>query len=187
MSALYEKLDEGNCFCAGVTEGGPFAGGYRNWLLGVNAWYHGYEVEEVYRSDRVFANSHTQHPYITFGGDVTRSLLTYYMAAEAAGSIPGLAGRIRGLSGKLSTFPVLRSIGQDHLTNIIGATLIETGISTFPGIVSDIRNGEGADNVFRNAGLDIGRNLLFNIGEEASSVDVGKEQPMIERRKGEFT
>ena len=173
MSALYEKLDEGTCFCAGMTEGVPFAGGYRNWSLGVNAWYHGYEVEEVYRSDRVFANSHTQHPYITFGGDVTGSLLTYYMAAGAAGSIPGLAGRIRGLSGRLSTFPVLRSIGQDHLTNIIGATLIETGISTFPGIVSDIRNGEGADNVFRNAGLDIGRNLLFNIGGEAISGAVG--------------
>lgn len=173
MSALYEKLDEGTCFCTGMTKGVPFAGGYRNWSLGVNAWYHGYEVEEVYRSDSVFANSHVQHPYITFGGDVTGSLLTYYMAASAAGSIPGLSRRISSLSGRLSTFPILRSIGQDHLTNIIGATFIETGISTFPGMVSDIWNGEGADTVFRNAGLDIGRNLLFNIGGEAISGVVG--------------
>lgn len=77
MSALYEKLDEGKCFCAGVTEGVPLVGSYRNWSLGINAWYHGYEVEEFYRSDNVFANSHTQHPYITLGGNITGSLLTY--------------------------------------------------------------------------------------------------------------
>ena len=113
--------------------------------------------------DNVFINSHTQHPYTTFGGNLAGGLLTYNMASSVAGHIPGLAQRIGGWSERLSTFPILRRIGQDHLSNIIGATIVDTGAFTVPKAIIDIYNGESSETVFRNAGVDIGRNVLFNI------------------------
>ena len=47
--------------------------------------------------------------------------------------------------------------------------MIDTGGLTLPGAIGDIARGESLGNVFKNAGLDIGRNLLFNIGGEAIS------------------
>ena len=131
--------------------------------------------------DNVFINSHTQHPYATFGGNLAGGLLTYNMAASAAGHIPGLAQRIGGWSERLSTFPILRRIGQDHLSNIIGATIVDTGAFTVPKAIIDIYNGESSETVFRNAGVDIGRNVLFNIFGEAVSGAVGR---VVQRFKG---
>ena len=88
--------------------------------------------------DNVFINSHTQHPYTTFGGNLAGGLLTYNMASSVAGHIPGLAQRIGGWSERLSTFPILRRIGQDHLSNIIGATIVDTGAFTVPKAIIDI-------------------------------------------------
>ena len=124
--------------------------------------------------DNVFINSHTQHAYATFVGNMTGGLLTYNMASSAAGHIPGLAQRIGGWSERLSTFPILRRIGQDHLSNIIGATIVDTGAFTVPKAIIDIYNGESSETVFRNAGVDIGRNVLFNIFGEAVSGAVGR-------------
>ena len=131
--------------------------------------------------DNVFINSHTQHPYTTFGGNLAGGLLTYNMAASAAGHIPGLAQRIGGWSERLSTFPILRRIGQDHLSNIIGATIVDTGAFTVPKAIIDIYNGESSETVFRNAGVDIGRNVLFNIFGEAVSGAIGR---VVQRFKG---
>ena len=131
-------------------------------------------MNDFQKSNNVFANSHTQHPYITFGGNLTGGLLTYYMASSVAGHIPGLAQRIGGWSERLSTFPILRRIGQDHLSNIIGATIVDTGAFTVPKAIIDIYNGESSETVFRNAGVDIGRNVLFNIFGEAVSGAVGR-------------
>lgn len=174
MSSLQSKVGSYESFMVGITEDIPFSGAFFDWSGELHAEILGYEFNELCYSDNVFANSHTQHPYITLGGNITGSLLTYNIATGAARNIPGLSQRISNLSGKLSTYPVLNRIGQDHLTNIIGGTLIETSISTVPGMVEDVWNGESADNVFRNAGLDIGRNLLFNIGGEAVSAAIGK-------------
>ena len=174
MCALYEKVDSKSSFSSGLAEEIPFMGKFRNWSLDISAWYYGYEVNDFQKSNNVFANSHTQHPYITFGGNLTGGLLTYYMAASAAGQIPGLAQRIGGWSERLSTFPILRRIGQDHLSNIIGATIVDTGAFTVPKAIIDIYNGESSETVFRNAGVDIGRNVLFNIFGEAVSGAVGR-------------
>lgn len=174
MCALYTKMDTIRSISAGAVEGVPFCGELFDWSSRMQADIYGYEFEELCSMDNVFANSHTQHPFATLGGNIIGNLLTYNVAAGAARNIPGLSQRISNLSGKLSTYPVLNRIGQDHLTNIIGGTLIETSISTVPGMVKDVWNGESADNVFRNAGLDIGRNLLFNIGGEAVSAAIGK-------------
>lgn len=174
MCALYTKMDTIRSISAGAVEGVPFCGELFDWSSRMQADIYGYEFEELCSMDNVFANSHTQHPFATFGGNIIGNLLTYNVAAGAARNIPGLSQRISNLSGKLSTYPVLNRIGRDHLTNIIGGTIIETSISTVPGMVKDVWNGESADNVFRNAGLDIGRNLLFNIGGEAVSAAIGK-------------
>ena len=110
---------------------------------------------------------------MTLGGNLTGGLLTYELAAGAAGNIPGLAQRINSISGRLSAYPILNRIGQDHISNIIGATVIDTGVLTLPGAIGDIARGERPENVFKNAGLDMGRNLLFNIGGEAISGALG--------------
>ena len=110
---------------------------------------------------------------MTLGGNLTGGLLTYELAAGAAGNIPGLAQRINSISGRLSAYPILNRIGQDHISNIIGATVIDTGVLTLPGAIGDIARGESPGNVFKNAGLDMGRNLLFNIGGEAISGALG--------------
>ena len=174
MCALYEKVDSKSSFSSGLAEEIPFMGKFRNWSLDISAWYYGYEVNDFQKSNNVFANSHTQHPYITFGGNLTGGLLTYNMASSVAGHIPGLAQRIGGWSERLSTFPILRRIGQDHLSNIIGATIVDTGAFTVPKAIIDIYNGESSETVFRNAGVDIGRNVLFNIVGEAVSGAVGR-------------
>ena len=181
MCALYEKVDSKSSFSSGLAEEIQFMGKFRNWSLDISAWYYGYEVNDFQKSNNVFANSHTQHPYITFGGNLTGGLLTYYMAASAAGQIPGLAQRIGGWSERLSTFPILRRIGQDHLSNIIGATIVDTGAFTVPKAIIDIYNGESSETVFRNAGVDIGRNVLFNIFGEAVSGAIGR---VVQRFKG---
>ena len=108
MCALYEKVDSKSSFSSGLAEEIQFMGKFRNWSLDISAWYYGYEVNDFQKSNNVFANSHTQHPYITFGGNLTGGLLTYYMASSVAGHIPGLAQRIGGWSERLSTFPILR-------------------------------------------------------------------------------
>ncbi|OLA93393.1 MAG: hypothetical protein BHW64_06880 [Candidatus Melainabacteria bacterium LEY3_CP_29_8] len=43
-----------------------------------------------------------------------------------------------------------------------------------PKAIIDIYNGESSETVFRNAGVDIGRNVLFNIFGEAVSGAVGR-------------
>ena len=181
MCALYEKVDSKSSFSSGLAEEIQFMGKFRNWSLDISAWYYGYEVNDFQKSNNVFANSHTQHPYITFGGNLTGGLLTYNMASSVAGHIPGLAQRIGGWSERLSTFPILRRIGQDHLSNIIGATIVDTGAFTVPKAIIDIYNGESSETVFQNAGVDIGRNVLFNIFGEAVSGAVGR---VVQRFKG---
>ena len=181
MSALYTKLDNIRSVTTGVMEGIPFCGNLFDWSARTQARVRGYQFEELCSMDNVFINSHTQHPYATFGGNLAGGLLTYNMAASAAGHIPGLAQRIGGWSERLSTFPILRRIGQDHLSNIIGATIVDTGAFTVPKAIIDIYNGESSETVFRNAGVDIGRNVLFNIFGEAVSGAVGR---VVQRGKG---
>ena len=174
MIELYAKADIRISTFRGIYEGIPFMKQMEDGLSGWNAHIWGYDPGEGFECGNAFANSHTQHPYATLGGNIIGSLLTYHAAAGVARGIPGLSERISSLSGRLSTFPILRSIGQDHLTNIIGATFIDTGAFTIPRAIGDILEGQSAGNVFRNAGLDIGQNLLFNIGGEAISSAVGK-------------
>lgn len=174
MMELYAKADIKISTFRGIYEGIPFMKQMEDGMSGWNAHIWGYDLGEGFDCGNAFANSHTQHPYATLGGNIIGSLLTYNAAAEVARGIPGLSERISGLSGRLSTFPILRSIGQDHISNIIGATLVDTGVFTLPGAIEDVIDGESAGNVFRNAGLDIGQNLLFNIGGEAISSAVGK-------------
>ncbi len=174
MMELYAKADIRISTFRGIYEGIPFMKQMEDGLSGWNAHIWGYDPGEGFECGNAFANSHTQHPYATLGGNIIGSLLTYHAAAGVARGIPGLSERISSLSGRLSTFPILRSIGQDHLTNIIGATFIDTGAFTIPRAIGDILEGKSAGNVFRNAGLDIGQNLLFNIGGEAISSAVGK-------------
>ena len=174
MSALYTKLDSIRSVTTGAIEGVPFCGNLFEWSARTQARVRGYQFEELCSMENIFINSHTQHPYATFVGNMTGGLLTYNMASSAAGHIPGLAQRIGGWSERLSTFPILRRIGQDHLSNIIGATIVDTGAFTVPKAIIDIYNGESSETVFRNAGVDIGRNVLFNIFGEAVSGAVGR-------------
>ena len=174
MSALYTKLDSIRSVTTGAIEGVPFCGNLFEWSARTQARVRGYQFEELCSMENIFINSHTQHPYATFVGNMTGGLLTYNMASSVAGHIPGLAQRIGGWSERLSTFPILRRIGQDHLSNIIGATIVDTGAFTVPKAIIDIYNGESSETVFRNAGVDIGRNVLFNIFGEAVSGAVGR-------------
>ncbi|MCF0230185.1 MAG: hypothetical protein HUJ76_10915, partial [Parasporobacterium sp.] len=173
MGALDKKIGTWNSFGNGVVEAVPFWGTLSDVTMKTQAGLRGYKFEEICLSDNVFTNSHIQHPYVTFGGNLTGGLLTYELAAGAAGNIPGLAQRINSISGRLSAYPILNRIGQDHISNIIGATVIDTGVLTLPGAIGDIARGESPGNVFKNAGLDMGRNLLFNIGGEAISGALG--------------
>ena len=173
MGALDKKIGTWNSFGNGVVEAVPFWGTLSDVTMKTQAGLRGYEFEELCLSDNVFTNSHIQHPYVTLGGNLTGGLLTYELAAGAAGNIPGLAQRINSISGRLSAYPILNRIGQDHISNIIGATVIDTGVLTLPGAIGDIARGERPENVFKNAGLDMGRNLLFNIGGEAISGALG--------------
>lgn len=173
MGALDKKIGTLNSFGNGVVEAVPFWGGLSDLTQKTQAGMRGYEFEELCRSDNVFSNSHTQHPYVSFGGNLTGSLVVYELAAGAAECIPGLSRRISSLSGRLSTFPILKNIGRDHISNIIGATIIDAGVLTLPGAIGDVTDGESPGNVLRNAGLDIGKNLLFNIGGEVISGAVG--------------
>ena len=181
MSALYTKLDSIRSVTTGAIEGVPFCGNLFEWSARTQARVRGYQFEELCSMENIFINSHTQHPYATFVGNMTGGLLTYNMASSVAGHIPGLAQRIGGWSERLSTFPILRRIGQDHLSNIIGATIVDTGAFTVPKAIIDIYNGESSETVFRNAGVDIGRNVLFNIFGEAVSGAVGR---VVQRVKG---
>ena len=174
MSALYTKLDSIRSVTTGAIEGVPFCGNLFEWSARTQARVRGYQFEELCSMENIFINSHTQHPYATFVGNMTGGLLTYNMASSVAGHIPGLAQRIGGWSERLSTFPILRRIRQDHLSNIIGATIVDTGAFTVPKAIIDIYNGESSETVFRNAGVDIGRNVLFNIVGEAVSGAVGR-------------
>lgn len=173
MGALDKKIGTWNSFGNGVVEAVPFWGTLSDLTMKTQAGLRGYEFEELCLSQNVFINSHTQHPFVTFGGNLTGGLLTYELAAGAAGSIPGLSQRISSISGSLSAYPILNRIGQDHISNMIGATVIDMGVLTLPGAIVDIAEGKSPGNVFRNAGLDIGRNLLFNIGGEAVSGALG--------------
>lgn len=173
MGALDKKIGTWNSFGNGVVEAVPFWGTLSDLTMKTQAGLRGYEFEELCLSQNVFINSHTQHPFVTFGGNLTGGLLTYELAAGAAGSIPGLSQRISSISGSLSAYPILNRIGQDHISNMIGATVIDMGVLTLPGAIGDIAEGKSPGNVFRNAGLDIGRNLLFNIGGEAVSGALG--------------
>lgn len=173
MGALDKKIGTWNSFGNGVVEAVPFWGTLSDLTMKTQAGLRGYEFEELCLSQNIFINSHAQHPFVTFGGNLTGGLLTYELAAGAAGSIPGLSQRISSISGRLSAYPILNRIGQDHISNMIGATVIDMGVLTLPGAIGDIAEGESPGNVFRNAGLDIGRNLLFNIGGEAVSGVLG--------------
>ena len=173
MGALDEKIGTLKSFGNGVVEAVPFYGSISDWSARTRAKLRGYEFEELCLSDNVFANSHTQHPYVTFGGNIVGNLLTYQVASGVAGTIPGLSQRISNISERLSAYPILNRIGQDRISNVIGATLIDTTVVTLPRAIGDIRDGESLGNVFRNAGLDIGQNLLFNIGSEAICGAVG--------------
>lgn len=184
MSALYTKLDSIRSVTTGAIEGVPFCGNLFEWSARTQARVRGYQFEELCSMENIFINSHTQHPYATFVGNMTGGLLTYNMASSVAGHIPGLAQRIGGWSERLSTFPILRRIGQDHLSNIIGATIVDTGAFTVPKAIIDIYNGESSETIFRNAGVDIGRNVLFNIFGEAVSGAVGR---VVQRFKGGST
>lgn len=173
MGALDKKIGTWNSFGNGVVEAVPFWGTLSDLTMKTQAGLRGYEFEELCLSQNIFINSHTQHPFVTFGGNLTGGLLTYELAAGAARSIPGLSQRISSISGRLSVYPILNRIGQDHISNMIGATVIDMGVLTLPGAIGDIAEGKSPGNVFRNAGLDIGRNLLFNIGGEAVSGALG--------------
>ena len=118
---------------------------------------------KVYLTDIEYLDETNEEPKIS--KDIVEKMVN--------GKNTELAQRINSISGRLSAYPILNRIGQDHISNIIGATVIDTGVLTLPGAIGDIARGESPGNVFKNAGLDMGRNLLFNIGGEAISGALG--------------
>ena len=174
MAALSNKTSTWNSLVIGALNAIPLLNKCVDWSNDILGEAEGRTILDVSEMERMYANSSVQHPIASGGGGILGSLALYNAAVKVANSIPQIAKLAGSWAGSLSKLPILGKINKKHLSNILGATIVDAGVYTLPQTVKDIVDKKSVGTILGNILLDSGKNLGLNIAGEGAGVLLGK-------------